>query len=209
MAEKKLWAGRFSQGMHKAVEQFTASLHVDHKLWRYDVQGSIAHCRMLGRQKIIAATEAKKIIAALQEIGRELESGKLALRPEFEDIHMLIESRVFAGQERIASFETFRYWLKLGAGFVDWMQTQRWDIGIAPLAETGFNRCTSAIKALDCAALGLADFFHHLPSSTLSLGARHRARDTTISSTRRFKARVPLRGTQSFPATTEVTNERV
>jgi len=94
MAEKKLWAGRFSQGMHKAVEQFTASLHVDHKLWRYDVQGSIAHCRMLGRQKIIAATEAKKIIAALQEIGRELESGKLALRPEFEDIHMLIESRL-------------------------------------------------------------------------------------------------------------------
>jgi len=35
--------------------------------------------------------------------------------------HMLIESKVFAGQERIASFETFRYWLKLGAGFVDWM----------------------------------------------------------------------------------------
>ena len=94
MAEKKLWAGRFTQGMHKAVEQFTASLHVDHRLWRYDIQGSIAHCRMLGRQKIIASAEAKKIIAALQAIGRELESGKLPLRPELEDIHMLVESRL-------------------------------------------------------------------------------------------------------------------
>ena len=94
MAHKKPWAGRFSQGTHTAVEQFTVSLHLDHKLYKYDIQGSIAHCRMLGRQKIISAAEAKKIIAALQQIGRELDQGKLALRPEFEDIHMLIESRL-------------------------------------------------------------------------------------------------------------------
>ena len=94
MAKKKLWAGRFSQGTNEAVELFTASLQVDRKLWRYDIQGSIAHCRMLARQKIIAAGEAKKIVAGLQEIGRELEQGRLALRPEFEDIHMLIESRL-------------------------------------------------------------------------------------------------------------------
>ena len=49
-------------------------------------------------------------------------------------------------------------------GFVDWMQTQRWDIGIAPLAETGFNRCKSAIKALDCAALGLAVLGSDVPA---------------------------------------------
>ncbi len=94
MDEKKLWAGRFSRSMDKAVEQFTSSLHVDHRLWRYDIQGSIAHCRMLGKQKIIAASDAKKIIAGLKAIGRELEAGKLELRPEFEDIHMLIESRL-------------------------------------------------------------------------------------------------------------------
>jgi argininosuccinate lyase len=94
MAGKKPWAGRFSQGTHKAVEEFTVSLHFDHKLYRYDIEGSIAHCRMLARQKIIAAGESKKIIAGLQEIRQELDAGKLALRPEFEDIHMLIESRL-------------------------------------------------------------------------------------------------------------------
>lgn len=94
MAGKKLWAGRFSQGTHAAVEKFTSSLQSDHRLYRYDIQGSIAHCRMLGRQKIISPVEAKKIIAALQQIGRELDQGQLALRTECEDIHMLIESRL-------------------------------------------------------------------------------------------------------------------
>jgi len=94
MAGKKLWAGRFSQGTHKAVEQFTASLHFDHKLYKYDIQGSIAHCRMLGKQKIISGKDANTIISALKQIEHELAQGKLKLRPEFEDIHMLIESRL-------------------------------------------------------------------------------------------------------------------
>ena len=94
MAGKKLWAGRFSQGTHKAVEEFTVSLHFDHKLYIYDIQGSIAHCRMLARQKIIAAKDANTIISALKQIEIELAGGKLKLRPEFEDIHMLIESRL-------------------------------------------------------------------------------------------------------------------
>jgi len=94
MAGKKPWAGRFSQATHKAVEEFTVSLHFDHKLYTYDIQGSIAHCRMLARQKIIADGESKKIIAGLEAIRRELDAGKLPLRPEFEDIHMLIESRL-------------------------------------------------------------------------------------------------------------------
>ena len=94
MAGKKLWAGRFSQGTHKAVEEFTVSLHFDHKLYIYDIQGSIAHCRMLARQKIIAAKDANTIISALKQIEIELAGGKLKLRPEFEDIHMLFESRL-------------------------------------------------------------------------------------------------------------------
>jgi argininosuccinate lyase len=94
MAGKKLWAGRFSQGVHEAVELFTTSLQTDHKLWRYDIAGSIVHCRMLAKQKIITAADAKKIIGGLEEIGSELDQGRLALRPELEDIHMLIESRL-------------------------------------------------------------------------------------------------------------------
>jgi len=91
---KKLWSGRFEKGTDAAVDAFTASLSFDHRIYKYDIQGSIAHCRMLARQRIISARDAEKIIKALQDIEREIEQGKLEMSPEFEDIHMLIESRL-------------------------------------------------------------------------------------------------------------------
>jgi len=91
---KKLWSGCFKQKTDAAVEAFTASLPFDHRLYRYDIQGSIAHCRMLARQRIISRKDAQRIIGALREIEQELDEGKLALRPDCEDIHMLIESRL-------------------------------------------------------------------------------------------------------------------
>lgn len=94
MAAKKLWSGRFAGSTNKSVEDFSASLAFDHRLYRHDIQGSIAHCRMLARQKIIAEADARTIIKALKEIRREIEQGKLALDPAFEDIHMLIETRL-------------------------------------------------------------------------------------------------------------------
>ena len=63
---EKLWGGRFSQPTDKFVEEFTASIQFDQRLYRYDIQGSIAHCRMLARQGIIAAEEADVIIAGLR-----------------------------------------------------------------------------------------------------------------------------------------------
>ena len=94
MRPKKLWSGRFAQSTDAAVDAFSASLAFDRILYRYDIKGSIAHCRMLGRQRIISARDAKKIIAALHKIEQEIERGRLPLRPEVEDIHMLIESRL-------------------------------------------------------------------------------------------------------------------
>lgn len=91
---KKLWAGRFSRGTRAEVEAFTESVSFDRKLYRYDIQGSIAHCRMLARQNIIAARDARRIIRALQDIEREIADGRLAPGPADEDIHMLIESRL-------------------------------------------------------------------------------------------------------------------
>ncbi|MDT8441603.1 MAG: argininosuccinate lyase [Desulfuromonadales bacterium] len=90
----KLWGGRFSQPTDAFVEAFTASIQFDQRLYRYDIQGSIAHCRMLARQKIIAGDEADAIIAGLTDILDEIESGAFTFRVDREDIHMNIEARL-------------------------------------------------------------------------------------------------------------------
>jgi len=74
------------------VEQFTESVSFDWRLWPYDIQGSIAHARMLGRQGIITREEARKIIQGLKEIARDIRAGRLAPRAELEDVHMNIEA---------------------------------------------------------------------------------------------------------------------
>jgi len=94
MATKKLWAGRFSNSTDRQVELFTASIMFDSILFRYDIQGSIAHCRMLEKQKIIPKKDASRIIKALREIEKEIEKGKTDMGSEHEDIHMFIESRL-------------------------------------------------------------------------------------------------------------------
>jgi argininosuccinate lyase len=89
---KKLWSGRFKEKTSKIVEAFTESISFDHRLWKYDIEGSIAHAKMLGKQGIITMEESKKIIKGLEEIADEIEKGKFVFREELEDIHMNIES---------------------------------------------------------------------------------------------------------------------
>ncbi len=89
---KKPWAGRFKEKTAKSVESFTESVSFDKRLWRHDIEGSIAHAKMLGKTGIITGAESKKIIAGLNEIARRLESGRFWFRPELEDIHMNIEA---------------------------------------------------------------------------------------------------------------------
>lgn len=93
MAEK-LWQGRFEQPTNKQVEEFTASIHYDKRLYRYDIEGSIAHCRMLAECKIITHEEASLIVAGLGEILREIERGELPFDSSQEDIHMAVEQRL-------------------------------------------------------------------------------------------------------------------
>lgn len=88
---KKLWAGRFREKTAKVVESFTESISFDSRLWRYDIEGSIAHAMMLGRQGIITKRESEMIVKGLREIASEIESGKFRFREELEDIHMNIE----------------------------------------------------------------------------------------------------------------------
>lgn len=94
MARKKAWSGRFVGGTNTFVEEFTASIPFDVVLFRQDIAGSIAHARMLGRQGIIRPAEAARLVSALLEIKREIESGKVSFEAGDEDIHMAIERRL-------------------------------------------------------------------------------------------------------------------
>ncbi|MGZ3580942.1 MAG: argininosuccinate lyase [Syntrophales bacterium] len=89
--QKKPWGGRFSQPTAKMVEAFTASIHFDKRLYRYDIEGSIAHARMLSKQKIISKKDEKVIVKGLTVILADIEKGRFVFKPEDEDIHMAIE----------------------------------------------------------------------------------------------------------------------
>ena len=88
---QKPWGGRFKEGTHELVERFTESVSFDRRLYKYDIEGSIAHARMLARQGIISPSDAKAIEEGLNEIKREIEAGRFKWRLELEDVHMNIE----------------------------------------------------------------------------------------------------------------------
>ncbi|HMK49918.1 MAG TPA: argininosuccinate lyase [Thermodesulfovibrionales bacterium] len=89
---KKPWGGRFTEKTSKSAESFTESISFDYRLWRYDIEGSIAHAGMLGRQGIIPKKDSAKIIKGLEEIAREIETGKFSFKEDLEDVHMNIEA---------------------------------------------------------------------------------------------------------------------
>jgi argininosuccinate lyase len=86
--------GRFQKAADKKVAEYTSSLPFDWRLYKHDINGSIAHARMLARQGIIARTEADVIIKGLEAIAAEIEAGNFQFKPEQEDIHMAIEARL-------------------------------------------------------------------------------------------------------------------
>jgi len=89
-----MWGGRFEEGPAAVMREINASLPFDKRLWRQDIAGSIAHARMLGAQSILTADEAGTIIAGLEAIHAEYESGDLPEDLALEDIHMATESRL-------------------------------------------------------------------------------------------------------------------
>ncbi|HTU01268.1 MAG TPA: lyase family protein, partial [Candidatus Sulfotelmatobacter sp.] len=94
MKRKKPWGGRFAAETHQGVESFTASIEVDKRLAPYDIAGSIAHARMLGKCKLLAPAEVDAIVTGLTEIGAEIAAGSFKLDPALEDIHMHVERRL-------------------------------------------------------------------------------------------------------------------
>ncbi len=86
---------RFQKEANRMAQDYVASIPFDQRLYRQDVEGSIAHAKMLAKQGIITNSEAEAIIAGLNSICEEIEQGKFQFKSELEDIHMNIEARLF------------------------------------------------------------------------------------------------------------------
>jgi argininosuccinate lyase len=91
---RKAWGGRFRQKTNRLVESFTASVTVDRRLYPHDIQGSIAHCKTLGKARVLTASETRTIIQGLESVKAELDRGRFRFAPQDEDIHMAIERRL-------------------------------------------------------------------------------------------------------------------
>ena len=90
----KPWGGRFTESTDAFVEDFTASIGFDQRLYRQDIAGSIAHARMLAHVDIITEDEAAEIVSGLEQLLAEIEQGKFEWSVGLEDIHMNIEARL-------------------------------------------------------------------------------------------------------------------
>ncbi len=87
----KMWGGRFKEPTNKMVEAFTASLPFDRRLYRQDIEGSMAHCRVLAKTGYLSPDESRKILKGLRDIRKEFENGTFKFSPDLEDIHMAVE----------------------------------------------------------------------------------------------------------------------
>lgn len=87
----KLWGGRFKKGTNDLVNDFNSSIRVDSRMYKEDVEGSLAHVKMLGKQKIIPSKASKKIEDGLNEMLKRMDNGVIGIDPSSEDIHSFIE----------------------------------------------------------------------------------------------------------------------
>lgn len=90
----QLWGGRFTKETDQLVYNFNASISFDQKFYRQDIEGSMAHVRMLGKQGILTQDEAAAIVAELKKILSEIEAGTLEIAAQFEDIHSFVEAKL-------------------------------------------------------------------------------------------------------------------
>lgn len=96
----KPWAGRFVEATDAFVERFTASIDFDRRLYRYDIEGSIAHATMLARVGVLTDNERQAIVMGLEAVGSDIDNGDFHWSVQLEDIHMHIEAALI---ERIGA----------------------------------------------------------------------------------------------------------
>lgn len=92
MSTKKLWGGRFAESTEQWVDQFGASIPFDQQLAKQDLEGSLAHVKMLKKTEILPAADADAIVAGLESLQKQLAAGELEFTIQNEDIHMNLEA---------------------------------------------------------------------------------------------------------------------
>ena len=92
----KLWKGRFQKEADPKTNDFNSSISIDSRMYREDIEGSMAHATMLGACGIIEKGESEKIVEGLQGILADLDSGALMIDPDAEDIHTFVEGELTA-----------------------------------------------------------------------------------------------------------------
>jgi len=90
----KMWGGRFGEGTGALMEAYSESVSYDRRMYRQDIAGSKAHARMLGKRGILTGDETERIVAGLDQVLDEIESGVFPWRGELEDVHMNVEQRL-------------------------------------------------------------------------------------------------------------------
>lgn len=89
-----MWDGRFEKKIDSRTNDFNSSIKFDHKMYKHDIKGSMAHAKMLSKQGIIGEDDKEKILKGLEEILEDIENGNLKLDPNAEDIHMFVEAEL-------------------------------------------------------------------------------------------------------------------
>jgi argininosuccinate lyase len=92
--KSQAWSALFSEPMSELVKRYTASVSFDQRLWRADIEGSLAHAAMLARQGIISAADLESIERGMAQISAEIEAGQFEWKLELEDVHLNIEARL-------------------------------------------------------------------------------------------------------------------
>ncbi|MBK1688380.1 argininosuccinate lyase [Rubrivivax gelatinosus] len=92
--KSQAWSALFSEPMSELVKRYTASVDFDQRLWRADIQGSLAHAEMLAAQGIIAAADLEAIRRGMAQIVEEIEGGRFEWKLELEDVHLNVEARL-------------------------------------------------------------------------------------------------------------------
>ena len=93
---KKLWGGRFTGQVNEQMNSFHSSVNFDKGLFRHDIKGSIAHVKMLGKQKIISSGDAETIVSSLKAVLKDIENGQLEIDGGAEDIHSFSENELIS-----------------------------------------------------------------------------------------------------------------
>ena len=86
----KLWGGRFTEGVNELVNTFNSSISIDSRMYKEDIEGSLAHVKMLGKQGIIPSQDSEKIVESLKEVLIRINNGTIEIDKEAEDIHSFI-----------------------------------------------------------------------------------------------------------------------